>query len=232
MIFSYIFCDSKIVDSTFIHNKGRLHVDTFYRTSLAALSKFNILTLTRCEFRNNYYKQGSIIDVQNSDVSITDTRFINNSVGQSLCMFNSVISIDKSVVKHNYGSVITLSECIASIFSSVYDSNQEVGYQLCGAVVSYDSIIHIHSSEFKNNGDGTILCGTSLLTFYEVCTITDNHAAVGGAINIRDNVQCFIAHGATVIIANNSASSDGGEIYLSHHSNLTLFSHSVRVTDS
>ena len=131
--------------------------------------------------------------------------------------------------KHNYGSVITLRECIASIFSSVYDSNQEVGYhQLGGAVVSYDSVIHIHSSEFKNNhyGNGTILCGRSLLTFYEVCTITDNHAAVGGAIN-GDNVQSFIAHGATVIIANNSASSDGGGIYLSDHSNLTLYSHSV-----
>ena len=53
-----------------------------------------------------------------------------------------------------------------------------------------------------------------------------NHAEKGGAIYLDDSVQIFIAHEATVIIANNTASKGGG-IYLSVHANLTLYSHST-----
>ena len=57
--------------------------------------------------------------------------------------------------------------------------------------------------------------------------MADNQAEQGGAIYLGCSAQCFIAHGAAVIIANNTASGDGGGIYLSDHSNVTLYSYSI-----
>ena len=96
--------------------------------------------------------------------------------------------------------------------------------------MSYNTVTHIHSSEFKNNTakirGGAFFCDGSLLIFYEICTLSDNHAELGGAIYLCDNTQCFITHGATVVIANNSASDNGGGIYLDGYSHLTLDSYS------
>ena len=69
--------------------------------------------------------------------------------------------------------------------------------------------------------------GETLITFSETCTLADNHAEWGGAIYLSFGAQCFVAHGATVIIANNTASEDGGGIYLGTDSNLTLRSQSI-----
>ena len=70
---------------------------------------------------------------------------------------------------------------------------------------------------------GAIHCFKTLISFSEVCTFADDYASQGGALYLGWNSQCFLAHGATVIIANNIASEDGGGIYLDEgedHSNL------------
>jgi predicted outer membrane repeat protein len=227
-ILSYDFCNSKFVNTTFISNRGVLVNDSSVATSS------NTLIFTGCEFRNNYRDLGAIIIVQNSDISIINTKFTKNraiAFLPSLCISNSVVSIDRSVFKHNYGSAIAFSECTVYIFDSVYDSNQgrETGYG--GAITSYDSVIHIYSSEFKKNvapfTGGAIFCKASSITFYEICTLTDNRAREGGAVHLHQRAQYHVAHGATVIIANNTASADGGGIYLDLQCGLTLHGQSA-----
>jgi predicted outer membrane repeat protein len=227
-ILSYNFCNIRFVDSTFISNGATFTL--LHGSSIATLS--NTLMLIGCEFRNNNGLESMII-VQDHNIHISDTRFTNNRAAlDSLRIFKSFVSIDRSVFKHNYGSAITLSECTVNIFDSVYDSNQgrDLRDEFGGAITSYDSDIHIYSSEFKKNvaKGGAMFChDASLIFFYETCTLTDNHAFEGGAIYLQQHVQCHIAHGATLIIANNTASADGGGIYLGPHCTLTLHSRST-----
>ena len=113
--------------------------------------------------------------------------------------------------------------------NSVYDGN-------FGLLVlsSHDTIIHIHGTDFKNNvgtrwGRGAVYAeGSSILAFSESCTLAYNSAAQGGAIYLDNYVQCIIAHGETVIIANNTASYyDGGGMFLHHGAKLILHSQST-----
>ena len=223
-ILSYIDCDSKIVDSTVISNEGVLVISKMI--SVATFS--NTFTLIRCEFRNNSNIQYAIV-VRNLKVSITDTIFTSNRAEYDLSVHTSVVSIDKSVFKHNYGSVITLKKSTVNIFDSVYDSNRGAQTELGSSLSLYNSVCHIHSCEFKNNvasSGGAIFCDRSSLVFYGISTLTDNHARRGGAIYLDNYVQCLIAQGATVIIANNTASSGGG-IHLNRHSNISLHTQSM-----
>ena len=137
-ILSYNACNSKFVNSTFISNRGML--------------------VPFVTHDNNYHGQGAIVIVNNSDISIIDTRFVNNScrASPSLHISNSVVSINKSVFKYNYDSAITFWKCrTVNIFDSVYDGNQGRVYiedfQIGGAITAYYSVIHIHSSDFKRN---------------------------------------------------------------------------------
>ena len=107
------------------------------------------------------------------------------------------------------------------IFYSVFNNNEG------GALNLQDTIIHIHGSEFKENdnsgrGGAIYSSGGTLIRFNKVCTFANNRAILGGALYLDNSVQCFLALGATVIIANNTAADDGGGIYLNHHSNITL----------
>jgi predicted outer membrane repeat protein len=135
------------------------------------------------------------------------------------------------VFKHNNGSAISFGKCMVNIFDSVYDSNQGREDEFGGAITSYDSNIHIHSSEFKKNvakfGGGAMFYEQSWIFFYEICTLSDNHAQHGGAVYLYYDVQYHIAHGATVIIANNTATVDGGGIHLGLQCSLTLHSQST-----
>ena len=228
LILSYTFCNSKFINSTFISNINAGAPSTIlYGTGTASLS--NTLIFTGCEFKNNYNGLGAIVVVHNFDnISIIDTRFTNNRARPCLSIFNSVVSIDNSVFKHNYASAITFRVCTVNMFDSVYDSNQGVRG---GAITSYDSVIHIHISDFKKNfaafTGGAISSEASLIFFYETCALTNNHANHGGAVYLDDYGQYHIAHGATVIVANNTASTDGGGIYLGCHCNLTLYNQST-----
>jgi predicted outer membrane repeat protein len=228
LILSYKFYNFKHINSTFISNRGMLpNSELLHANGVTSSSTF---IFTGCEFRNNYNNLRAIIVVQNSDVSITDTRFTNNrEEGPSLRIFNSVVSIDRSVFKLNgFESAISFRECTVNIFDSVYDSNQG---RSGGAITSHDSVINIHSSDFKKNvaifGGGAIYCKASLIFFYKICTLTDNHAKEGGAIRLHNHAQYHVAHGATVIIANNTATADGGGICLTYYSRLTLHSQSA-----
>jgi predicted outer membrane repeat protein len=229
---SYNFCNLKFVNSTFISNRGKLITSTMFHGISVATSS-NTLMFTGCEFSyNNGLGSGVIVVVRNSDVSIKDTRFTNNSASPSLRIFNSDISIDRSVFKHNYGSAIAFRECTVYIFDSVYDSNQGRETEYGGAITAHDSNIYIHSSEFKKNvasftGGGAIFCEASMIFFYEICTFSDNHAQQEGAIYLHRDAQYHVANGATVIIANNTASADGGGVYLGPHSRLTLHNQST-----
>ena len=232
LILSFVFSISKFVNSIFISNRAMLVHGISTIASVATLSKFNTLMFTGCEFRNNYYNGQGAIEVQNSDISIIDTRFTNNRGISSLRIFSSVVNINKSIFEHNYGSTIALRNCTVNILDSVYDGNQagrrtEFG----GAIISYDSVIHIHSSEFKKNvakvSGGALFCEASLIFFYETCTLNDNRAQLGGAAYLSKDVQYHIADGATVIIANNTASADGGGIYLGPQCSLILHSQST-----
>ena len=223
LILSNNSCNSKFVNSTFISIRGML----VRGIGVATLS--NTLMFTGCKFRNNY-RAIKIIEVQNSDISIIDTRFTNNSAENSLRIFNSVVSINKSVFKHNFGT-LALRDCTVNIFNSVYDSNQGSEMDFGGAIMLHDSNIQIHNSEFKKNiadtRGGAIYCKRSSIFFYGTCTLSDNHAQEGGAVFLHQDVQYHVAHGATVILANNTASYEGGGIYLDRHCNLTLHSQST-----
>ena len=147
-ILSYRFCNFKLANSTFISNKGLLiNSIILHGRDVADLS--NTLLFIGCEFKDNYNGLGSIVVALNSDISIINTRFSNNRASPSLYIFNSIVSIDKSVFEHNYGSAITFRDCTVNIFDSVYDSNQGRVDGFGGAITSKDSVIHIHSNEFK-----------------------------------------------------------------------------------
>ena len=145
LILSYNFCNSKFVNSTFMSNSLRGELVTFVTHD----DNYQ----TTCHY-SNY--QGAIIIVNNSDISIIDTRFVNNSCRESpsVHISNSVVSINKSVFKYNYDSAITFRKCrTVNIFDSVYDGNQGRVYleDFGGAITAYYSVIHIHSSDFKKN---------------------------------------------------------------------------------
>lgn len=235
------YSSAMIVNNIFINNEGDLlHATIHGHDASATVARdLNAVSINRCEFRNNfkYYDGIGAINVQNYEVSITDTKFINNTVITFLSAFQSIINIDKSVFRYNSDpeSLIFVQECTMDIFHSVFDSNQALKDQheyYDGALTSHNSIIHIHGSDFKNNvaksRGGAVYCtGESLISFSEVCTFTNNYAEQGGAIYLDQGAQCFIAYGANMIIANNTASYDGGGIYFDDHTNLTLSSHST-----
>ena len=232
-ILLYSYSNVMFVNSTFINNEGRI-MDVKIRglDVVPTIARdLNSLIIIGCEFRNNYNDLGAIISVENSAVSIMDTKFINN-IARSLFARRSNVYIDKSDFKYNHGSVINLVTCTVDVFKSVYESNQG-GFSRGGAALTSNrAVIHIHGSEFKNNvaksRGGAIYCvGESLISFNETCTLTYNHAERGGAVYIGDSVQCFVEYGATVIIANNTASNEGGGVYLDQLANLTLHSHST-----
>ena len=118
------FCNVMVVNSTFIDNKGellRVKVDKNLVVATVTRDSINTLTMTGCEFRNNdNNNENAITDVQNTDISIVDTKFINNSARNILSACKSIISIDKSAFKHNYGSATNLEECTVDIFNSLW----------------------------------------------------------------------------------------------------------------
>ena len=168
--------------------------------------------------------------MHNSDIlSIYDTKFISNKATLSIVhVTESVVSTDNCMFKYNHGLTMNLNKCQVDIFNSVFSNNQ-----VESALSLWSTIIHIHGSEFKENVDRRSGSGgaiysfrETLISFSEVCTFADNYAYQGGALYLGWNVQCFLARGATVIIANNTASGEGDGIYL-YHSNLTLHSQSI-----
>ena len=87
-IFSYSHCDSKIVNSTFVSNRGLLVTSAIIHGmpfNVGILS--NTWIFNGCEFRNNYNGLGAIVVLQYSDVSIIDTRFTSNRGMQSLAIY-------------------------------------------------------------------------------------------------------------------------------------------------
>ena len=238
-MFTIIYCNITIVRSTFIDNDGRLlsvrnYKDVNVVTSVIPL--VSTLTITGCELRNNYQSTGDnifsrMIDVRNSDILlIFDTKFISNNITKTLYVEESVINTDNCTFKYNHSLAMLLKNCTVSIFNSVFKNNE------AGAIRLWDTKIHIHGSEFKENverrsgwGGAIYSSGETLISFSEVCMFADNQAEKGGKLYLDQSVQCFIAHGATVIIANNTASADGGGIYLSRHANITLHSQSTLI---
>ena len=222
-IFFFRYCGVTLINSTFVYNEGNL---------IHARDK-NTLKITGCKFWKNYIdieKNADlfIIDVEKTDVSIVETEFIHNTAGFLISVIQSDAIIFKSSFCYNHGSAIYLKKCTIDIFNSVYDSNVAITSSVGDALTSHSSTINIHSSEMKNNSvisssGGAISCfNGDLVVFNGTCTVADNHAEKGGAIYLGDNAQCFIAKGATVIIANNTALSDGGGIYLYYGAELTI----------
>ena len=226
-ILTFIYCNTTIVNSTFVNNAGTvLSIRNFgfiSKTTIIVLT--HTLTITSCEFRNNHNSSlyhSILIDVYNSDIiSIYDTKFVGNKAVTILYARGSVVITVNSTFKYNHGSAMDMTDCKIDIFNSVFNNNG------AGALRMWNTIIHIHGSEFKENTGGAIKCfDVSLISFSETCTFTDNQAEQGGAIYLSSRVQCFVTHGATVIIANNTASEDGGGIYV-NFANLALHSQST-----
>ena len=256
-ILTLINCNITIISSNFINNDGMLFSVSNFAHNLEGGSTIPLASTSTiiigCEFRNSQQntEHYSMIfidsDVNNSDsdvLSIYDTKFINNKANKILYAVESVINIDNSTFKYTHGLAMDLCTCIVDIFNSVFNNNE------AGALKLFNTIIHIHGSEFKENAkDGAIHSSSkSFISFSEVCTLVGNQAKQGGAIYLNQGAQCLIAYGATVIIANNTASSpagvshvgifhnitvkwvvpyNGGGIYLDNHSKLTLHSQST-----
>ena len=229
LLFRY--CNVMIVNSIFIDNVSTLMEVTVDETVTTTARDSSALTLIGCEFRNNYNDLlgAAIINVENSDVSIIKTKSINNTAEYYLFAFKSVINIDRSTFSHNHGSAIYLKKCTADILNSVYNSNQGVRRLSGGALTSRDATIRIHSSEFKNNiahtSSGAIYClSEDVIIFSGICILANNRTDMGGALGLQLDVQCFVAKGATMIIANNTASNKGGGLDLYYYSKLILCS--------
>jgi predicted outer membrane repeat protein len=231
-LLAYSLCHSEFINSTFVGNEGelitygRIRIREF-NVAVATPGDLSTLKLTRCEFRNNYNGLGTLISAQSFVVLIINTKFIENTAENSLRAVNSVISIDRCIFKDNLGSNINLRLCTGDIIDSVYDNNEVSHY---GALTSFSTDIYVQGSEFRNivgtTEGGAIMCYESVITFDETSTFTNNHSEKGGAIYL-DRSTCFIADGAKVIIANNTASADGGGIYVGYHSNIILRSQSM-----
>ena len=226
-ILTFYHCNATIVSTTFIDNAGNLlhERNPTFRLDIDAIMTVSTLTIMSCEFRNNYLNNSQcILDMPISDISIYDTKFVGNKACV-LKAFESVINTDNSTFKRNYGLAMHLTYCKVDIHNSVFNNNED------GALRLWSTIAHIYGSEFRENiaksTGGAIQCSSGLVSFSETCILADNQAKQGGAIYLSYRVRCFAANGATVIIANNTASEFGGGIYLDHHSNLTLRSQST-----
>jgi predicted outer membrane repeat protein len=233
---TFIYCNVTIVNSTFINNDcdslltvSNLSLVYQYHElgSIAAIASTS--TITGCEFRNNHQQFGGMIHVYNSDaLLIYDTKFVSNGVEYVLQVTNTVTITENSTFVYNRGSAMHLTLCEVNIINSVFNNNEAC------ALESTNNIIHIRGSEFKGNveeygkGGAMISSGKTVIRFSEICTFADNRAKQGGAIYLDNEsiLQWFVAYGATVMIASNTAI-DGGGIYLSDYANLTIHSQST-----
>ena len=245
---AFLHCNITIVKSTFINNtlfddrKFKLLSVNFGQNPTVVSTIASTLTITSCEFRNNnqsvqYFVRGScIIYVHRSDIYIYDTKFISNKRARMLYAEESVINTVSCTFKHNHGSAMDLDTCKVDISNSDFINNEARALSL------WNSTIHIHGSEFKENtkmegGGGAIFSSDeTIITFSEVYTLADNQAEQGGAIYLGHGTQCFLENGAIVTIANNTAfgyitevdyyPGYGGGVYFDR-SNLTLYFQSM-----
>ena len=95
MVIFNSYCNVIIINSAFTGNEGTLLICAREYDVAARVGRdSNTLTITGCEFRNNTNYDnipGAIIFVQNSDVVIIDTNFIDNR-GKNIIICISIIS--------------------------------------------------------------------------------------------------------------------------------------------
>lgn len=189
-IFLSSYSNVMIVNSTFITNDGNLiYVTICGHDVVPTTVTGSSLTITGCEFRNNYNNVDAVIGVKDSDVSIVDTKFIYYREQGCLRAYASLVTIEGCAFEYNDGLVITLRQCTVDIVNSMFQASESFSD---GGVLSLrSSVIHIHGTKFKNNvaqrKGGAIYCfDESWISFSKICTLAYNQAEQGRAIYLGE----------------------------------------------
>lgn len=165
-----------------------------------AIYASSLLTVTNCNFNDNY---GSAIYTYN-ELNVDNSNFTNNrpsySDGGAICNYGT-LKITNSKFFNNtadYGGAITALKN-ASIVNCSFESNEVDCYG--GAIESY-TFIEIYNSTFRNNMaedmGGAIHSSENLIV--DGCTFINNDATDGGSIYAEKNMT----------VVNSNFSSDVG----------------------
>lgn len=91
-----------------------------------------------------------------------------------------------------------------------------------GISVSADGALTLIASQVRNNDDGGIHIQTSANTLIRTTTISDNRAIIGGGITVRRGLAPSIVAVAQSTIAGNTATSEGGGLWIAEGARVLL----------
>ena len=177
-------------------------------------SNNDTITIKASEFHDNSAYKGGVLHSESCNITIKAAEFNNNSVIKLECYF-PYDYIDGCI-----GGAITATNSRVDISQSKFkDNKSKVG----GAVIfaEQSSIINLTYNVFVNNhavDNGGVLDSSSSTITIEASEFHDNSANKGGVLYSKSSNITIKASEFN----NNSATHEGGVMYSSHSSNITI----------
>ena len=190
-----------LVDCVVTNNTASFRIDEWGGDGGVVYNDDATLSLVNCELKNN---GNSVVECYCGEVSLTSCEIVDNG-GDGVFVYDGEISLTDCEIVDNGGGVyaydgeISLTNC-----EIVGNDGQGVNIQENGVLVANNCLIARNDA---NYGAGLELYGTA--TLYN-CTITDNTSNYGGGVNLNGDA---VLSAYNTIIAGNSASSDGDDVY-------------------
>ena len=192
------------------------------------------LTVAHTSFTDNIADAGGVIWADQGTSTITETSFTNNTASAGGVMWVDQASIYVHAINmtgnHGNRSIVFLLAS-TTVWSEVVFSDN------VGSLLAYGSVVTITDNSIIMNNmqpthrtiihnlkeGGAITAYQSDILFNGTCTLKNNYAEIGGALNaIESKVN---VHGK-MKVANNTATEIGGGIFL-YHSELTCWKNST-----
>lgn len=146
------------------------------------------LNFSKNEFIGNNGRETGVLTIKDSNVSITDSIFVNNAcelAGSAIYLIYGNLDISDTVFVNNTcevaGGAVYLIRGNFNISNTIFDNNSAVYNGGALMIGDYESI-KIDNNTFKNNHAKT---GGAIYSLYEIMgnnTFTNNHAAVSDDI--------------------------------------------------
>ena len=214
-----------------------------------------ILSISECELRNNTVAPSGTITIRSATVSISKTKFVDNTeraifvlktsticitecsfigvltqTGGGLEAYGSFVNVTKSEFISNVaeygGGAMYLIRCRVSMWSTTFDNN--VAEVVGGALRAENTFIDMHESEFRGNKAkmGGAIYATA--DGFELSIVFSGSNLVSNHAEHRGVISITsIMNGKEVLMVNNSATEKGGGIYLDHYSQLICHDHNT-----
>ena len=230
-----------LVDSEFVTQSGKMiHVEnkseititytTFYNSTVTehddhpALIKVldSKVKLESSIVRNN--NGGLIVSTKDSQVSIVNSEFINNSAWEcTFCASQSNVSIENTTISENIGnfSVIYLVKTVSNVTGGVKYSNNHGSFLVRSSEIifknnnsfEYCELTFDDISQTENyRAQGTLTAIQCTLSFYGITNFFDNHSdKSGGAMYISETMM--FVYGDLIVVGNRAAKSGGGAFF-------------------